>query len=167
MINAFQDTFCYTLHFEQDYSTGGNNGSLIEKYLVAGPLSLSLFLFICYVSLFVGHFCHICHFLSFLSLCLFVEGEGTGGEGGKGRGCEGMGGEGMGKEGMGGEGKLKCQTSDIQTLRRSGSYRGAFALKKIFLEDKFLKDLNTGQSVSIPCNSQNRTKYADLVTLET
>ena len=30
MINVFQETFCYTLHlFKRDYSTGGNNGSLI------------------------------------------------------------------------------------------------------------------------------------------
>ena len=35
MVNVFQgtlfkETFCYTLHlFKQDYSTGGNNGSLI------------------------------------------------------------------------------------------------------------------------------------------
>ena len=29
MINAFQDTFCYTCIYKRDYSTGGYNGSLI------------------------------------------------------------------------------------------------------------------------------------------
>ena len=53
--------------YKRDYSTGGNIGSLIyvEKYLVAGPLSLSLCLFICM---------SLCLFVS-LSLCLWRGGE--------------------------------------------------------------------------------------------
>ena len=143
MINAFQDTFCYTLHFEQDYSTGGNNGSLIQKtiQLLGHSLSLSLYLYVSlFVCLFVSLF--VCLFVC-LSLCLFVslslcQGEGRGGE-------------------------LKCyRHTDIQTYRQTyrssdeEGLRGAFAPKKKKSQNRFkpyiqLSNSNDCRKILIPC----------------